>query len=346
MIGAGVLGLSTANLLQTRLPHDQIIIVATELPTSPYPTADYASMWAGAHYRPVPRSSRQLEDEAEMAMRTADTMKRIAKETPEAGVEVMKGVEYLENPPPENLKLRSGDIYAGLNDQFCVMAQHELPEGVKWGCAYDAYCVNVPMYCRWLMYQFQARGGRVVQQRLNSAEDAFDFAQQLKVTKARTVVNCSGRNFDHDPKTKVIRGQTVLVKQQYDKTVTRQNSDGSWSFLIPRPQGGGTIVGGSKEVEDLETQARPQTRDKLLHDAAKNLQDFVDTVDKFDVLKDNVGRRPWREGGLRIGIDQISPEHRIVHGYGAGGRGYELSWGAAERIVELVLQGTGLRSSL
>ena len=114
------------------------------------------------------------------------------------------------------------------------------------------------------------------------------------------MVNCSGRNFDKDPKVKIIRGQTVLVQQQYRKTVTRQSSDGSWSFLIPRPSGGGTIVGGSKEVGDFETRARPETRNALLRQAVKNFPDFVADITDFVVVQDNVGRRPWREGGLRI----------------------------------------------
>lgn len=57
------------------------------------------------------------------------------------------------------------------------------------------------------------------------------------------------------------------------------------------------------------------------------------------MVRDIVGRRPAREGGLRIEVEEIDvdgKERRIVHGYGAGGRGYELSWGAARDIAALV----------
>jgi hypothetical protein len=64
--------------------------------------------------------------------------------------------------------------------------------------------------------------------------------------------------------------------------------------------------------------------------------EFVDPVTKFEIVKDNVGRRPWREGGLRIEAEDAGPGNVVVHGYGAGGRGYEISWGAADLIVELV----------
>ncbi|EXJ89190.1 hypothetical protein A1O3_02256 [Capronia epimyces CBS 606.96] len=336
VVGAGVIGLSVATLLQSCYRDAPITIIAAETPTTPSPSADYASMWAGAHYRPVPGSTPQLKQEAQMALRTAERMERIADESPEAGVAFSMGVEYLEDPPKEVAGLKTGDVYASPNDGFRVLDQTELPAGAKWGCEYRAYCVNVQPYCRWLLDRFISKGGQVILHRLSSAADAFDFARQRGLGRVKTVVNCSGRNFDQDPKVKIIRGQTVLVKQQYDKTVTRQNRDGSWAFLIPRPRGGGTIVGGTKEIGDPETHPRPETRQKLLQQAVDAYPDFVDSVDKFKILKDNVGRRPWREGGFRIETEFISPERRIVHGYGAGGRGYELSWGTAERVVELV----------
>lgn len=336
VIGAGVSGLTVANTLQKRLPSHPILIIAAETPTDPNPTADYASMWAGAHYRPMPGSTRQLQHELELGRTTAEVMKQIAKDTPEAGVEVMLGVEYLETPSQEHLRLKTGDIFAGSGDGFRVFEKQELPTGITWGSEYQSYCVNVTTYTRWLLRQFQENGGRIIKHRLQDAKQAFELAEKLDVRNVRTVVNCSGRNFDHDDKTNIIRGQTVLVQQQHHTTLTRQNNDGTWSFLIPRPRGGGTIVGGTKEVGDWEARVRPDTREDLLRKAVQNFPDFVSRVEDFIVLKDNVGRRPWREGGMRIETENLSDGHRIVHGYGVGGRGYELSWGSAFKIADLV----------
>ena len=340
IIGSGVTGLTVANLMRTEFPRADITIIAAETPTTASPSADYASMWAGAHYRPIPRSSHQLEQEFDMALRTAEIMKEIAKVASEAGVKLMPGVEYLEDPPEAVLSLKTGDMYAGPDDEFRVLEQEELPLGVRWGCEYQSYCINVPVYSRWLLDRFLASDGRVVKHRLTSAAEAFEFAEKNGLGKVSTIVNCSGRNFDRDGKVKIIRGQTVLVRQEYGKTVTRQNHDGTWSFLIPRPLHGGTIIGGTKEIGDMEERPRPQTREELLRQSVKYFPDFVDSVEKFDVVKDNVGRRPWREGGYRIEIESINRDKKIVHGYGAGGRGYELSWSAAEKIVALVKQAT------
>jgi D-amino-acid oxidase len=350
VIGAGVIGLSTARLLQKALPlpNTQIIIIAAELPTTTTPSADYASAWAGAHYRPIPRSTPQLADEAELAMETAQVMRQIARDNPEAGVAEMKGTEYLEAPEDFVQTLKTGlkEGYAWPGDSFRVLDKNELPEGVRWGCEYDTYCVNVVIYCRWLLSQFQADGGRVMEHKLQNALEAFEVVRRLvNAGKASKVVNCSGRNFDQDPNTKVIRGQTVLVRQQYHQTITRQCADGSWAFLIPRPRGGGTIVGGSKEINDYETKERPATKSTLLQQAVRCFPDFVNDTRNFDVVQNNVGRRPWRKGGLRIEAQPMTAG-MVIHGYGAGGRGYELSWGAAARIADAVLGSSKVKSSL
>lgn len=65
--------------------------------------------------------------------------------------------------------------------------------------------------------------------------------------------------------------------------------------------------------------------------------------DVLKVITDVVGRRPTRKGGMRIEVEQPKAEANetrrsspIVHAYGAGGRGYEISWGVAEDVAKLV----------
>ena len=340
VIGAGITGLTTATLLQQQLPKDTpITIIAAETPDTEFPTADYASMWAGAHYRPChPLNTPQLIAEEKLALRTAEAMRRIARENPEAGVAEMPGIEYIEEPPKEILNLRTGDVYAWPGDGFRVLEKDELPPGAEWGCVYQTYGVNIRVYIKWLLSRFLAKGGKLIQKRLSSADEAFKFVEKTGLEKAQIVVNCSGRNFDHDPKMKIIRGQTVLVKNKYHGTATWQKTDGMWEFLIDRPCNGGTIVGGTKEIGDWEAAPRAETRATLLESCVESFPDFVADITEFDVIQDNVGRRPWREGGYRFEAEQVRPGRTVVHGYGAGGRGFELSWGAAGKVVELVLK--------
>lgn len=264
-------------------------------------------------------------------------------ETPEAGVELVQAVEYLDKPGVGESGMKDGDVYAGVGDGFRVLKRDELEvkglNGVKWGCEYASYCVNVPVYCGWLLRTFVEKGGKAERRRLGSVMEAFEAGKDIIGLEGEVtmVVNCSGTNFGKDPKVRIIRGQTVLVKNAYHRTVTRQYADGRWATLIPRPLVGGTIVGVSKEIGDEEEKPRPETRKLLLEQSVQCFPDFVANVEDFEVIRDNVGRRPFREGGLRMEIEEVENGQKgIVNGYGAGGRGYELSWAIAERLVELV----------
>jgi len=138
-------------------------------------------------------------------------------------------------------------------------------------------------------------------------------------------------------------GQTCLVRNPVSATITRQNTDGSWSFCIPRPLDGGTVIGGTKQPHDWDPNPSPEIRARLLENASKWFPFTPESRGKFDVIQDIVGRRPAREGGMRIEVEKLGNGKQIVHAYGAGGRGFELSWGVAEDTAALMLENGLLR---
>lgn len=138
-------------------------------------------------------------------------------------------------------------------------------------------------------------------------------------------------------------GQTCLVRNTVSATITRQNTDGSWSFCIPRPLDGGTVIGGTKQPHNWDPNPSPEIRAQLLANASKWFPFTAESGGQFDVIRDIVGRRPAREGGMRIEVEKLESETQIVHAYGAGGRGFELSRGVAEDAAALMLENGLLR---
>jgi glycine/D-amino acid oxidase-like deaminating enzyme len=133
-------------------------------------------------------------------------------------------------------------------------------------------------------------------------------------------------------------GQTCLVANECNATVTRQNADGSWTFCVPR-----NFHGGTKEPDNWDPEPSSEVRKILLDKFAATHPAIVDHggPENFRVLRDIVGRRPTRKGGLRLEAEQVSIPGKkdsrvVVHAYGLGGRGFELSWGVAERVLQLV----------
>ena len=84
-------------------------------------------------------------------------------------------------------------------------------------------------------------------------------------------------------------------------------------------------------------------REELLRNAAKMYPGIVNSKGGFDVIKDIVGRRPAREGGMRLEVETLPNKRPVVHAYGIGGRGFETSWGIAEDVQRMVTETLGKR---
>lgn len=111
----------------------------------------------------------------------------------------MRGIEYLEAPPPEYLDLQSvQNVYSHL-DGFRVLRKDEVPTGVVWGVEYGTYVVNSPVYCAHLLRKFVLKGGETRQYTFANVKEAFSMGN------VKTVVNCSGIGIG-DPKAFIIRG--------------------------------------------------------------------------------------------------------------------------------------------
>ncbi|KAL7620459.1 hypothetical protein AAE478_009454 [Parahypoxylon ruwenzoriense] len=348
VLGAGVIGLSSALRLLSeqdeRGPRRTVTIVARDFPSGSE-TVDaraqinYTSPWGGAHYRPVPPTDASTARELLLARRTFDHMRAVRARHPEAGVTFLKGIEYLEAP---------GDAYAALTPEraaaelgllgFRLLRGDEMPRGVAWGCEYDTWCVNPMVYCAWMLRRIALLGGKVVRGEVRDPREVFGWA--FENGPVDVLVNASGQGFG-DADVFITRGQTCLVANPCPVTVTRQNADGSWTFCVPRAFDGGTIIGGTKEPDNWDPNPSPEVRETLLRKFAATYPQILGREGKFTVIKDIVGRRPTRRSGIRLEREIADGNKCIIHAYGLGGRGYELSWGVADEVAKLLVEHLG-----
>lgn len=190
-IRAGVIGLTIALVLQSQIKHThKIIIVARDF--SPEESINYASMWAGAHVRPIPGNSPQLLKEGKWLMQTYNYFDQLTKYEPWAGVKKLKGIEYLAKPSEDYIGVAEGrdrGLFAA-TPGFKMLRQEELPDDIVLGFTYDTFCVNSPTYCSNLLQKFRRNGGRTIRKSLVSEREAFTLAKNVKC-----VVNASGMGF-------------------------------------------------------------------------------------------------------------------------------------------------------
>ena len=59
--------------------------------------------------------------------------------------------------------------------------------------------------------------------------------------------------------------------------------------------------------------------------------------ENLDVVRHNVGLRPFREGGARLETEKIDGVWTI-HNYGHSGYGYQSSYGCSQEVVKLTEQ--------
>lgn len=333
-------------------------IVARDFP-GPFETIDpiaqinYASPWAGAHNRVVPPTNAVEEKEHAMSITTFAHMRALHKHYPEAGLTFMKGIEYLEAPGPQYLALTEEKAKKMGLEQFRLLRPEELPDKVKWGCEYDTWCLSTMVYCSFLLRKFVFAGGKVVKKEVR---DPVEIFAMKGLDPVDVVINASGNGFGDENVfitrglsespgiIKLVRltdniGQTCLVANKLcPATITRQNADGSWAFCIPRNFEGGTIIGGTKEPNDWNPNPSPETCARLLQTFTTAFPHVLGNASELKVIQDIVGRRPTRKGGMRLEKEKTAGNKCVIHAYGLGGRGYELSWGVAEGVAKLLAE--------
>ncbi|KAK7962662.1 uncharacterized protein PG986_003487 [Apiospora aurea] len=336
VLGAGVIGLSSA--LQVQSQGHRVTILARDFP-GPFETVDprlqidYTSPWGGAHNRWVPPTNATEEREHAMALRTFAHMRELNRDYPAAGITLMPGIEYLEAPSPAYQELNAEKAKSLGMEGFRLLEPTELPDDkVKLGFEYNSWCVNPMVYCSFLLRRFGYLGGKVVKKEVRSPVEIFEM-RELWIVDA--VINASGIGFG-DPNVFITRGQTCLVANACPATVTRQNADGSWFFSVPRNFDGGTIIGGTKEPNNWDPNPSSEVRASLLQNFAATYPQILGKDQKYRVIIDIVGRRPTRKNGMRLEKELTGDGKCIIHAYGLGGRGYELSWGVGEAVADLL----------
>ncbi|ODV80642.1 d-amino acid oxidase [Suhomyces tanzawaensis NRRL Y-17324] len=350
VVGAGVLGLSTA-LVLSELRGVHLTVVAQHGPHDPalnLPMSNhsaYTSPWAGAHYRPAPSRDDAEYDMAMITRLTLAQFQQWAHSHPESSIQFVDGIEYFESPDAITRGLGRG--YTEQIRHFRTI-EHNLPPGVVFGTRYDTWVLNPPVFLRFLYHQLEARGVTFVHKKLDSLKQV-----NLLVEGHPLIVNCSGNGLlyhgGHDQQVFPIRGQTLLVDppahcRYTHETVTHQLKDGQWTFVVPRPHNGGVILGGTKQVGDLYDGIRDEDTRAICARGAVLYPELM-KVDKngkkyFDIKRVNMAFRPARTGGLRIALERKDAlqgrDNDVIHNYGAGGMGYELSYGSALRVLEKV----------
>ncbi|MFY1624067.1 FAD-dependent oxidoreductase [Micromonospora sp. WMMD735] len=195
---------------------------------------------------------------------------------------------------------------------------------------FTAPTVEMSPYLDWLADRFTAAGGRVVTGRLARLDDGFALAP--------TVVNATGLaagRLADDPAVHPVRGRLVLVANPGLTTSVRdEENPAGITYVHPRRHD--VVLGGTAEPDRWDTGPDPATATAVRARCVALVPELADAP----VLGVRVGLRPARHGGPRVAAQAgPAPGQRLVHAYGHGGAGVTLSWGCADEVAGLALDG-------
>ncbi|VUC38187.1 unnamed protein product [Clonostachys rosea] len=339
ILGAGVIGLSTALTLRSKFPTAPITILANHFPGD-Y-NVEYCSPWAGGNWCSSANDNGLLESFDRL---TFERFKEIASKHPEAGIQPSP-LRMVFDQKVEDSEILSRDTgrvwYDDLVGGLIPLAQHQLPDGAVFGLDLPStFVINTQIYLRWLLAKCQAENIRTIQAAVSSVDDAF-------ISSSTTAVfNCTGLSSHslggvNDKSLYPTRGQTVLVEQpiqplqrMYFRSPRRVDND--TTYVFQRPLAGGIILGGCREDENWNGEVDMDFAQDIMRRCCA-LAPELGKPEDLKVIKHGVGLRPGRKGGPRIEAE-VRSKGFVVHNYGAAGAGYQASWGMANHAVSLLTE--------
>jgi len=124
------------------------------------------------------------------------------------------------------------------------------------------------------------------------------------------VVNCTGLMASRlggveDKSVVPARGQIVIVRNvanaMLDVSGTDDGADEA-CYVMTRAAGGGTILGGSYQKGNWESQVDPNLAVRIMKRAVQLAPELTGGrgIEHLDIIRHGVGLRPVREGGTRI----------------------------------------------
>ncbi|OJJ01282.1 hypothetical protein ASPVEDRAFT_886333 [Aspergillus versicolor CBS 583.65] len=355
IIGAGVAGLTTA-LLLSRKPGYKILVAAKHMPGD-Y-DIEYASPWAGANYMPVSMSGTAA---AEWDRRTWGPLADLAANHPEAGVHFQECHIHTRAKDKGSTTanwfselLSPNPWFSTVVPNFRSLPKESLRPGIDSATSFTSVCINTAIYLPWLVSQCLANGVIFKRALFEHVLDA-SYPNFHPYGTADIIVNCTGLMAStlggvQDKTVVPARGQIVVVRNAAPNMVSMSGTDdgdAETCYIMTRAAGGGTILGGSYQKGSWESQPDPSLAVRIMERAVEVCPALAGGkgIKGLDVIRHAVGLRPVREGGNRIEREQIGGVW-VVHNYGAGGAGYQCSYGCAQAAVDLVDEVAGLRARL
>jgi D-amino-acid oxidase len=198
----------------------------------------------------------------------------------------------------------------------------EIPTLFAGGFSIHVPLIETPNYLAYLQSRLTNEGrsitGGVRFRHLEEVDHSFDL-----------ILNCAGigaRTLAPDPAVEAHRGQVAIVGK-FDLPYAVVCDDPPLMYAIPRSDD--CVFGGTNDVSDNRQPDSAATA-RLIKECERVLGSSGSVL-----VRERVGLRPCRAGGVRVAREKLRDGRAVIHNYGHGGAGFTLSWGCAQTVLEL-----------
>ncbi len=298
----------------------------------------YTSPWAGANWM-----SFALKDEYRLQHYDAVSypeLMRLAREEPASGICIQTQDYWVHKD--DNTVERELPWYKDLVEDFEILPKEELQDdGILFGYRFKTVVISTSIYLNFLLSKISNLGGVYKRVHINHIREANDYHHS--VSNPDVIINCTGLLAGklggvEDKKVYPVRGQVLLLRNNSKRLFYRggfKDYPSEAIYMMPRKEGG-TIIGGCFLPHVYDGEPDEGLKKRTIERAIKYAPELVEGGKEIDIVRVQVGLRPYREGNIRLEKEYIIGVGKVVHNYGAGGAGYQSSYGAAEGVVKLV----------
>lgn len=322
VLGAGVVGTTTALELQKRFPNADVTIVAEKF------NRETTSDVAAGIFRPP----------TNFWVSTEEISKTIIKESYEYYDDIIRNHE----PKFTGVSQISGYMFSGTSQSLvrnhliedvvplyrpATLDELKLcPGNWKFGSFFETIITECRRYLPWSLARFQENNGKVITQKIKDLKDFGNYD---------IIINCLGlgaKEICNDRKLIPIRGQVLKVSAPWLKNFFYADYD---TYIIPGLEN--VTLGGCRNFESYDCKINR-------HDTAsiwERCTALVPRLGNCEIDRQFVGLRPYRDP-VRLEIEitktNVNKPLKIVHNYGHGGCGVTIAPGTAKHAVRLVEQ--------
>ena len=323
VLGAGIAGLSTANLLLQSPYQPHVTLLAEKF--SPNTTTELSSGVAWPASRPAPGGNMSSSDAREQKW-TKDTLEYL--------------FSLLSTPLAARLKMSLVFLYK-LSDghredpwwkDYVLGFRHVTEKEMetlhypthKSCLSFGTVVLSCESFLTWQMEQFRADGGKVIQKKLESLQE-IDGQYDI-------IVNCTGlgsRELVNDNQMYPVRGQSIIVKAPWVKHGFGYIDTHINISVVPQTDE--VHLGGTRDIGNWSKQVDPLISKGIMERCCK----YFPALATAPVVRETVGLRPGRKT-VRLEVDDTITKHSIViHNYGHDGHGITFFRGCALDVVKL-----------